>query len=84
MDEESDRDKSSSYLSSSTPLESLSVVSCRPSDSRSSAKAAVAFGKATLEVALRLTMPNGEQCQIRAGVHTGDVCSGVVGSRMPR
>ena len=24
------------------------------------------------------------QCQIRAGVHTGDVCSGVVGTRMPR
>ena len=29
-------------------------------------------------------MPNGEVCQIRVGVHTGDVCSGVVGSRMPR
>ena len=29
-------------------------------------------------------MPNGERCQIRAGAHTGDVCSGVVGSRMPR
>ncbi|WZN67089.1 guanylate cyclase [Chloropicon roscoffensis] len=29
-------------------------------------------------------MPNGQPCQIRAGVHTGDVCSGVVGSRMPR
>ena len=29
-------------------------------------------------------MPNGEICQIRVGAHTGDVCSGVVGSRMPR
>ena len=29
-------------------------------------------------------MPNGEVCQIRVGVHTGDVASGVVGSRMPR
>ena len=29
-------------------------------------------------------MPNGVRCQIRVGVHTGDVCSGVVGSRMPR
>ena len=29
-------------------------------------------------------MPNSMQCQIRAGVHTGDVCSGVVGTRMPR
>ena len=29
-------------------------------------------------------MPNGEVCQIRVGAHTGDVCSGVVGNRMPR
>ena len=29
-------------------------------------------------------MPNGKVCQIRVGAHTGDVCSGVVGSRMPR
>ena len=29
-------------------------------------------------------MPNGEICQIRVGAPTGDVCSGVVGSRMPR
>ena len=29
-------------------------------------------------------MPNGERCQIRAGVNTGEVCSGVVGTRMPR
>merc|ERR1719353_2495073 len=33
---------------------------------------------------LKHRMPNGEMCKIRAGVHTGDVCSGVVGSRMPR
>ena len=48
------------------------------------ATAAVLFGKSALEAAQTLTMPNGMQCQIRAGVHTGDVCSGVVGSRMPR
>ena len=29
-------------------------------------------------------MPNGKVCQIRVGAHTGDVCSGVVGNRMPR
>ena len=34
--------------------------------------------------AQRHRMPNGEICQIRVGAHTGDVCSGVVGSRMPR
>ena len=61
-----------------------SVVSCKPSDALASAKAAVAFGKAAMEAATMLTMPDGERCQIRAGLHTGDVCSGVVGSRMPR
>ena len=34
--------------------------------------------------AQRHLMPNGKVCQIRVGAHTGDVCSGVVGSRMPR
>ena len=48
------------------------------------ATAAVLFGKSALAEAQTLTMPNSMQCQIRAGVHTGDVCSGVVGTRMPR
>ena len=48
------------------------------------AAAAVLFGKSALAEARTLTMPNSMQCQIRAGVHTGDVCSGVVGTRMPR
>merc|ERR1719235_2816360 len=41
------------------------------------AAAAVLFGKSALAEARTLTMPNSMQCQIRAGVHTGDVCSGV-------
>ena len=48
------------------------------------ARAAIIFGQAALSKALMHRMPNGEMCKIRAGVHTGDVCSGVVGSRMPR
>merc|ERR1719398_633279 len=48
------------------------------------AAATVLFGKSALAEAQTLTMPNSMQCQIRAGVHTGDVCSGVVGTRMPR
>ena len=48
------------------------------------ARAAIIFGEAAVSEALMLHMPNGKMCQIRAGVHTGDVCSGVVGSRMPR
>ena len=51
---------------------------------REGALAAVAFSRAAIREAQSLTMPNGQQCQIRAGVHTGDVCSGVVGMHMPR
>ena len=66
---ESSRDLLSDHLSIST---------------ESDARAAIVFGRAAIGEAQSLTMPNGQQCQIRAGVHTGDVCSGVVGSRMPR
>ena len=48
------------------------------------AKAAVGFGASALREAGLLTMPNSKPCEIRVGAHTGDVCSGVVGSRMPR
>ena len=48
------------------------------------ARAAIIFGQGALSIAHTHFMPNGEVCVIRAGVHTGDVCSGVVGSRMPR
>merc|ERR1711934_483523 len=48
------------------------------------ARAAIIFGQGALSEALMHRMPNGKMCKIRAGVHTGDVCSGVVGSRMPR
>ena len=50
----------------------------------SDARAAIVFGRAAIGEAQSLTMPNGQQCQIRAGAHTGDVCSGVVGMHMPR
>ena len=50
----------------------------------STAFSALRFGLEALREAALLHMPNGESCQIRVGMHTGDVCSGVVGSRMPR
>ena len=75
-------------------LEGVRIESCRSSKTAttsssfsnplSPAIAAILFGKSALEMAQTLTMPNGEPCQIRAGMHTGDVCSGVVGTRMPR
>jgi class 3 adenylate cyclase len=49
-----------------------------------SAISAVSFAVSALSVALGHMMPNGLPCQIRVGIHTGSVCSGVVGSRMPR
>ena len=48
------------------------------------AHSAVLFGARALAVAADITMPNGAVCRIRVGAHTGDVCSGIVGSRMPR
>ena len=54
------------------------------SDKYACAHVAVRFGAQAIDQASKHEMPNGEVCQIRAGVHTGDVASGVVGSRMPR
>ena len=68
-----------------TKSRALAITNRSSSDSLlSSAGSAILFGKSALAAARTLTMPNGMQCQIRAGVHTGDVCSGVVGTRMPR
>ena len=53
-------------------------------DKYACAHAAIKFGIQAIEAAAKHVMPNGEICQIRVGVHTGDVASGVVGSRMPR
>ncbi|QDZ18614.1 guanylate cyclase [Chloropicon primus] len=61
-----------------------SIISCKMTDEVSSAAAAVSFGEAAVRVAREITMPNGEECRIRVGAHTGDVCSGVVGTRVPR
>ncbi|WZN66685.1 guanylate cyclase [Chloropicon roscoffensis] len=60
------------------------IISCKVKDEHNSAKAVVAFGREALRVARAVTMPTGQPCQIRVGAHTGDVCSGVVGSKMPR
>ena len=53
-------------------------------DAHAPVRAAVLFGQSALEAASKHNMPNGEACKIRVGIHTGEVCSGVVGSRMPR
>ena len=63
---------------------SLSNHSSLHSDKYACAHAAVRFGAQAIDQASKHEMPNGEVCQIRVGVHTGDVASGVVGSRMPR
>jgi len=56
----------------------------RPQSSEAVARDVVEFAKQALRVAGRVTLPNGEACKLRVGVHTGPVCTGVVGSKMPR
>lgn len=53
-------------------------------EAQDAAKSAVRFGQSALEAASALMMPNGKPCMIRVGMHTGEVCSGVVGAHMPR
>ena len=60
-------------------------VSSKDRDTRSSSQAALDFGVSAIEDAKLQLMPGKRgPCVIRVGVHTGDVCSGVVGTRMPR
>ena len=68
----------------SKSLQSAISDPSRIGSSLSSAGSAILFGKSALAEAQTLTMPNSMQCTIRVGVHTGEVCSGVVGTRMPR
>ena len=84
-----ENDDTSSSMSTST--QTISIKSKQSSNALEerdvvfdAARAAVIFGRAAVNEALTHRMPNGKMCKIRAGVHTGDVCSGVVGSRMPR
>ncbi|QDZ24128.1 guanylate cyclase [Chloropicon primus] len=71
-------------LSSYSYISSVCVSSPTWEQIGPAALAAVRFGKEAMEEAALHEMPNGKSCQVRAGMHTGDVCSGVVGSRMPR
>ena len=84
-----ENDDTSSSMSTST--QTINIKSKQSSNALEerdvvfdAARAAVIFGRAAVNEALTHRMPNGKMCKIRAGVHTGDVCSGVVGSRMPR
>ena len=62
----------------------VSLCSVSTTTSFGAAEAAVAFGVAALKTASLISTPDGNPCRIRVGAHTGDVCSGVVGTRMPR
>merc|ERR1712176_1050539 len=80
------KSKKSLKSNKSSKVSSISdgLLSCRAADKNDAARAAVEFGRSAIKVARKIIMPNDKPCHIRAGVHTGDVCSGVVGSRMPR
>merc|ERR1711934_763087 len=81
-------DTDQSMMSSTTKTVSIKSMRSSKGSERDvafdAARAAIIFGEAALSEALTHRMPNGEMCKIRAGAHTGDVCSGVVGTRMPR
>ena len=77
------------FSSSSSKFENKGAVSLKVSNkyrgTRSSSQAALEFGVSAIEDAKLQLMPGKRgPCVIRVGVHTGDVCSGVVGTRMPR
>jgi len=73
-------------FSSEKKLYRIKTVKCSEKNCNefSAARAAVLFGKAAIAEARLHSMPNGKPCAIRVGAHTGDVCSGVIGTRMPR
>ena len=72
-----------SYASASGSFASGSLMDV--TDPQHSAAAAVVFAHKARRGTALISLPNESRtCQIRVGVHTGDVCSGVVGSRMPR
>ena len=81
-------DTDQSMMSSTTKTVSIKSMRSSKGSERDvafdAARAAIIFGEAALSEALTHRMPNGEMCKIRVGAHTGDVVSGVVGSRMPR
>ena len=56
------------------------LVSHKPNiDPQGSADSAIKFGRSAIRVAARLTMPNGQPCQIRAGEFFGKKGSRFVG-----
>jgi class 3 adenylate cyclase len=78
----------SSSISSASPIseeeEEVSPMSPDGSATLVAAQSAIHFGIKAIMKASGIIMPDGKFCQIRAGAHTGDVVSGVVGHRMPR
>ena len=48
------------------------------------ARRMVSFAKDILTSAAQVTTPDGDPVQVRIGIHSGDVMTGVVGHKMPR
>ena len=78
------KESSMNQIKKETQVLSLSSSVSSAAGKRDEAKMVINFGVLALQEARRQQMPNGKPCQIRVGVHTGSVCSGVVGRRMPR
>merc|ERR1712205_237444 len=53
-------------------------------ESEHHAASAILFCEKARKAASLVQMPNGGVTQVRIGAHSGEVCSGIVGTRMPR
>ena len=57
----------------------------RESDAVAGANRVMAFAKAVLRCAKTVTMPhNGQPTQVRIGLHTGPVVTGLIGTKLPK
>lgn len=57
----------------------------RHADALAGAEKVMAFAKAMLRCAKTVTMPhNGQPTQVRVGLHTGPVVTGLIGTKLPK
>jgi class 3 adenylate cyclase len=79
------------FMSSGSPCLSKSASFCESDLSLAGeekenqyAISAMIFCEKARKAASLVKTPGGGMCQIRVGAHSGEVCSGIVGTRMPR
>ena len=80
-----DSNRSDKKVEFQTPSASFKkLISKKFVSASDAALAATYFAERAIRAASETTMPDGEPCLIRAGIHSGQVVSGIVGKKMPR